>query len=90
MSMENDAPAKRHDLGFSQLRADMHCQFTDLANRIAAREARVLAALNTFVESNNQRLAAIEGSHAEIACGLGRIEDRLLEAEKRLNIPPAA
>jgi uncharacterized protein involved in exopolysaccharide biosynthesis len=88
--MENDAPATKHDLGFSQLRSDMRRQFTDLANRIAAREARVLAAFDTFVESNNQRLATIEGNEAALRSRLGTIEERLTEVEKRLNIPPAA
>ena len=88
--MENNAPAKKHDLGFSQLRSDMRRQFTDLANRIAAREARILAAFDPFAGSNSQRLATIEGNEAALRSRLGTIEERLLEVEKRLNIPSAA
>ena len=53
-------------------------------------ETKLLTAFHEFAKANQRRLSELEGSDATLKLRVGSIEDRLLEVEKRLNIPPAA
>jgi len=53
-------------------------------------ETKLLTAFYEFAKANQRRLSELEGSDATLKLRVGSIEDRLLEVEKRLNIPPAA
>lgn len=52
-------------------------------------ETKLLTAFYDFAKANQRRLFEVEGSDASLKLRVGSIEDRLLEVEKRLNIPPA-
>jgi hypothetical protein len=53
-------------------------------------EARIITSNYRLAESMNQRIRQGEGNQAAFNARLATLEDRLLEVEKRLNIPPAA
>ncbi len=53
-------------------------------------ETRLLQAFYAFAESNAKRLNQIEGNVAICINRLGVLENRVLELENRLNIPPAS
>jgi hypothetical protein len=73
-----------------QLRAEMNHQYNDLVERIADSETKLLQAFYSFAESNLQRIALVEGNTTAVIARLATLETRLLEVEKRLNMPPAA
>lgn len=76
-----DNPATKRDLQGLEDR---------LIERITDSETRLLKAFYNFAESNNKRIAVLEGNEAAIRSRLSTIEDRLLEVERRLNMPPAS
>jgi len=76
--------------GFEQLRGEMNHSYADLAERISDGETRLLKAFYDFAQSNQKRMTEVEGNEAAIRSRLATIEDRLLQVEKRLNLPPAA
>lgn len=80
----------RLEQGFEQLRSEMNHMYNDLVERMADRETRLLNAFYGFIESNQKRLNEIESNEAALRSRIGTIESRLIEVEKRLNIPPAA
>lgn len=61
-----------------------------LREQIQDTETKLLTAFYDFAKTNQQRLSELEGSDAALKRRIGSIEDRLLEVEKRLNMPPAA
>lgn len=73
-----------------QLRSETNHMYNDLVERVADGETRRLKAFYNFAESNQKRLAEIDSDQAAIRSRLGSVETRLLEVEKRLNMPPAA
>jgi uncharacterized membrane-anchored protein YhcB (DUF1043 family) len=73
-----------------QLRSEMNHGYNDLVERMADAETRLLKAFYDFAQSNQQRVTVLEGNEAAIRSRLATIEDRLLQVEKRLNMPPAA
>ena len=73
-----------------QLSSEMHHIYDDVVERMADSETRLLKAFYTYAESNNQRVAAVEGNEASLRIRVGTLEDRVLQLEKRLNMPPAA
>jgi hypothetical protein len=90
-----NAPATKGDIAdlktqMVQLHSEMSHIYNDLVGRIADGETRVLKAFYNFAESNQKRLAEIDSENAAIRSRLGSVETRLLEVEKRLNMPPAA
>jgi|HubBroStandDraft_1064217.scaffolds.fasta_scaffold36197_4 hypothetical protein len=96
---DRNAPATKGDIAgleqkfdekFGQLRGEMNHNFADLAQRISDRETRLLKAFYDFAESNQKRMTEIEVSQSALRNRLATIEDRLLQIEKRLNLPPAA
>ena len=96
---DKNAPATKGDLAnleekfdqkFDQLRAEMNHGYADLAERMHDSETRLLKAFYDFAQSNQRRMTEIETSESSMRSRLATIEDRLLQVEKRLNMPPAA
>ena len=73
-----------------QLRGEVNHGYRDLVERISDSETRVLNAIYDLAKTGNKRMAHIEGDNAALNSRLANLEDRLLEVEKRLNLPPAA
>jgi hypothetical protein len=57
---------------------------------MADSQTALLKAFYTYAEGNNKRVAELDGDEAAIRSRLGTLESRLLEVERRLNMPPAA
>lgn len=68
----------------------MNHQYNDIVERVAESETRVLSAIYDLAKTGNKRMTHIEGDNAAMNNRLATIEDRLLEVEKRLTMPPAA
>jgi hypothetical protein len=83
-----DITAVKQDI--EQLRSEMNHGYNDLVERMADAETRLLKAFYDFAQSNHQRVTLLEGNEAGIRSRLATLEDRLLQVEKRLNMPPAA
>jgi hypothetical protein len=62
----------------------------ELRDQIRDSETKLLTAFYDFAQANQRRLSELEGSDGSLIRRVGSIEGRLLEVEKRLNIPPAA
>jgi hypothetical protein len=77
---------ERHDM----LRSEMQHMHDSLVERIVDSETKLLQAFYTFAQSNQQRLAQVEGNTSAVVARLSMLENRILEVEKRLNMPPAA
>jgi uncharacterized protein involved in exopolysaccharide biosynthesis len=73
-----------------QLRSETNHQYNDLVERITDAETRLLKAFYNFGQTNSKRMTAVEDNEAAIRSRLGILEDRVMEVEKRLNMPPAA
>jgi hypothetical protein len=73
-----------------KLGADLNQLEERLTERIHDSETRLLKAFYTFAESNQQRLAQVEGNTTAVIVRLATLESRIIEVEKRLNMPPAA
>lgn len=71
-------------------RSEATHQYHDVVERISDSETRLLKAFYDFAQSNQKRVTELEGNEAAIRSRLATIEDRLLNVEKRLNMPPAA
>ena len=91
-----NAPATKGDVqgavqgAVEQLRSEMHHQYDDLKKTIRDSETKLWKAFYAFAESNQQRLAQVEGTTNGVIARLVTLETRILEVEKRLNMPPAA
>lgn len=53
-------------------------------------ETKLLQAFYGYAEATNKRFNQLDGNIAIFFNRLGTVESRLLEVEKRLNIPPTA
>lgn len=77
-----------------QLEAHFGKQIEDMEDRLVSAirdtETKLLTSFYDFAKANQQRVSELEGSDANIKRRIGTLEDRLLEVEKRLNMPPAA
>lgn len=73
-----------------QLSSEMHHIYNDLVERMSDSETRLLKAFYVYAEGNNKRVVEVEGNEAALRDRLGTLEDRVLQIEKRLNLPPAA
>lgn len=71
-------------------RSEATHQYHDVVERLSDSETRLLKAFYDFAQSNQKRMTELEGNEAAIRSRLATIEDRLLNVEKRLNMPPAA
>jgi hypothetical protein len=90
MKQDNEQLRSEMKQDNEQLRSEMNHQYNDLVERLTDAETRIQKAFYSFAQSNNKRVTEIEGNEAALRSRLGTIEERLLEVEKRLNIPPAA
>ena len=91
--MENGgSPATKRDLHLAveQLRSEAAHQYNDIVERISDSETKLLKAFYSFGQTNSKRMVELEGNEAALRGRIAVLEDRLLEVEKRLNIPPAA
>ena len=94
--MDNrNAPATKGDFAdleqkFEQLRSEINHTYADLVERMSDGETRLLKAFYSFAESNQKRQEEVETDQSSMRSRLATLEDRLLQVEKRLNIPPAA
>jgi predicted nucleic acid-binding Zn-ribbon protein len=104
MAEDGNAPATKNDLNalkvglnalevrldgkIEQLRSEVNHGYNDIVERISDGETRLLKAFYDFGQSNQKRMTELEGNEAAIRSRLATIEDRLLQVEKRLNMPP--
>jgi hypothetical protein len=51
-------------------------------------ETRLLQAFYSYAEANNKRVGQLEMNDLGVVTRLGTLENRVLDIEKRLNIPP--
>jgi uncharacterized membrane-anchored protein YhcB (DUF1043 family) len=70
------------------LRSEMHHIYDNLVERIADSETKLLQAFYNFADANNKRLGQAEANGALVLVRLASVENRVLEIEKRLNLPP--
>jgi len=89
VQLEEKMGANLNQLG-AQLRSEFQHGFDHLAESIHDSETRLLKAFYTFAESNQQRLSQVEGNTTAVIARLATLESRIIEVEKRLNMPPAA
>lgn len=61
-----------------------------LREQILDTETKLLTAFYDFAKANQHRVSELESSDAILTRRIGSIEERLLEVERRLNMPPAA
>ena len=61
-----------------------------LREQIRDTETKLLTAFYDFAKANQQRLSQLETSDAALTRRIATLEERLLEVEKRLNMPPSA
>jgi hypothetical protein len=91
-ALKADLDATRAELkgDIDQLRSEVNHGYRDLVERMADGETRILNAIYDLAKTGNKRMTHIEGDNAALNNRIATIEDRLLEVEKRLNLPPAA
>lgn len=92
---DQDAPATKGDIAASderieQLRSEMNHGYRDLQEKLEAGVTRMLTAFYTVAETHGKRLMDLESSDSALRSRLSTVENRLLDIEKRLNLPPAA
>lgn len=89
---ERNAPATRGDIAdaVEQISAEANHRYNDLVERISDSETKLLGAFYSFAQSNQKRMVELEGNEMALRSRIGTLESRLLEVEKRLNIPPQA
>ena len=74
----------------AMVRSEMHHMYDDVKETMRDGHTALLKAFYSVTESNSKRMAELEGNQGSIRSRMGTIEDRLMEVEKRLNIPPSA
>ena len=84
---ERDKPATKGDLesALTNLREELR---DELIEAMRDTETRLLQAFYGYAESNRKRVGQLDADTAILASRIGTLEDRLLQVEKRLNIPP--
>jgi hypothetical protein len=87
-----NAPATKGDLqgGVEQLRSEMQHQYDDLKETLRDSETRLLQAFYGYTQTTDAKLKEGEQSDIALRQRLTAVESRILEVEKRLNMPPAA
>jgi hypothetical protein len=103
MENDRDSPATKGDLVElrSELKGDLedykvetNLRFQAFEHRmeqfLSDMEGRIITSNYRLAESMLQRIKQGEGNQAAFNARLATLEERLLEVEKRLNIPPAA
>jgi len=72
------------------LRSEMHHQYRDLVEQMRDGQTELLKAFYNFATATNQKTTLLETNEAALRGRLSALETRMLEVEKRLNMPPAA
>ena len=72
------------------LRTETNHHYNDLVERISDGQTEILKAFYSYAQGNNKRIGELEGNEGAFRSRLATIEDRILEVERRLNMPPAA
>ncbi|HUI56454.1 MAG TPA: hypothetical protein VLY04_15875 [Bryobacteraceae bacterium] len=62
----------------------------ELTEVIGDSETKLLRAFYSFAESNQTRFGQVEANTNAVIARLATLESRVIELEKRLNMPPAA
>ena len=75
---------ERHEM----LRAEMDDTHADLKETMRDVQTELLKAFYSFGQSNSKRIAEVEGNESALRSRVATLEDRVMEIEKRLNIPP--
>jgi hypothetical protein len=74
----------------AQLRSEMQHQYDDLKEACRDGQTKLLRAFYSFAGTADTKLKDAELSDMMLRQRLSAVESRLLEVEKRLNLPPAA
>jgi|GEM_PF-618846 uncharacterized protein YicC (UPF0701 family) len=75
---------------YDQLRGEMQHQYDDLKETLRDSETRLLQAFYGYTQTTDAKLKEGEQSDIALRQRLTAVESRILEVEKRLNMPPAA
>ncbi len=78
----------------SEFKTDIEAVETRVVERLLEAvhdaETRLLNAFYGFAQTNQKRMTLLEATDTNLISRLGTVESRVLEIERRLNIPPAA
>lgn len=86
-----DAAMRAQDNRFEGRMDVLEQRLTDrFTDALRDTETKILQAFYGFAETNNKRLVQGEAATAMVVSRLTTIERRVLEIEKRLNMPPTA
>jgi hypothetical protein len=77
---------ERHEM----LRSEMQHGYDDLKETMRDGQTELLKAFYNVAQANSRRIAEVEGNETALRGRVALVEDRLMEVEKRLNIPPSA
>jgi predicted nucleic acid-binding Zn-ribbon protein len=77
-------------MDLDQLRSEMHHMSHDLVEQMRDSETNLLKAFYNYAETSNKRLTMVEMANAGVQDRLAGLENRILEVEKRLNMPPTS
>jgi hypothetical protein len=83
-----NAPATKNDV--AQLRSEMQHQFDELRETMRDVQTEILKAFYGYTQTTDLKLKETEQSDIALRQRLSAVESRILEVEKRLNMPPAA
>jgi len=85
--MENDnQPATKADI--AQLRAETQHQYDDLKETLRDVQTEILKAFYGYTQTTDAKLKEGETADAGLRQRLTAVEGRILDLEKRLNMPP--
>jgi ABC-type phosphate transport system auxiliary subunit len=75
---------------FEQVRSEFHHEFDELKETIRDSQTEILRAFYGYTQTTDAKLREGEQSDMALRQRLTAVESRILEVEKRLNMPPAA
>jgi hypothetical protein len=89
---DSNAPVTKADLqgAIEQLRSEMQHQYDDLKETMRDVQTEILRAFYGYTQTTDAKLKESEQSDVALRQRLTAVESRVLEVEKRLNMPPAA
>ncbi len=80
----------RIDQKIEQLRSEVNHGYRDLVERMDDGFTKVLNAFYSIAETRGKRLGEHDATDYALRSRLSTVENRLMDIEKRLNMPPAA
>ena len=86
--MENGQELLKQDC--ERFRAEIHEGFAELKEILRDGQAKILKVLYGYTQTTDAKLREGEQSDMALRQRLTAVESRILEVEKRLNMPPAA